>query len=183
MPTLKCTKKVQTYLNLKPIDLAEPVQNEEGLGAWYVNLFYVDRQKCIVFMNEKTLLSFLLFGFDRASSPKEELPEQCINGIIQLLTMEDFPNDSIGALLTYSQNFRYMKTTDRKTLGNMNDLIYLYESMILAQGGLQYCDLTGIIREINRTPQRNIDWEYPIDKAKVVLGEIAYKLKNHVIVH
>lgn len=33
MLTLKCTKKVQTYLNLKPIDLAEPVQSEEGFGA------------------------------------------------------------------------------------------------------------------------------------------------------
>jgi hypothetical protein len=52
---LKCTKKVQDYLKLKSDDLVEPVEREEGFGTWYVNQFQVDRRKCLIFMNEKTL--------------------------------------------------------------------------------------------------------------------------------
>jgi hypothetical protein len=171
--TIKCTKKVQTYLKLKPSDLAEPVQSEEGFGAWYVNQFYVDRRKCLVVMNEKTLLSFFLFGIKTTNTEKETLPELLLNGIFQLLKIENFSNESISVLLESYRDFRYMKTTDRKALGNLNDLMFLYESMIVSSGGLKYCDLTEIIRQINRTPQRNIDWGYSIDKAKEALGEIA----------
>lgn len=173
MLTLKCTKKVQDYLKLKASDLAEPVQGEDGFGAWYVNQFYVDRRKCLVFMNEKTLLSFFLFGMKKMNTRKETFPDLCLNGIFQLLKIEDFSGESINVLFESAREFRYMKTTDRKALGNLNDLMFLYEHMILSEGGLEYCDLTEIIRRINRTPQRNIGWGYSIDKAKEALDEIA----------
>lgn len=173
MLTLKCTRKVQDSLKLKPSDLAEPVKSEEGFGAWYVNQFYVDRRKCLVFMNEKTLLSFFLFGMKKSNTRKETFPELCLNGIFQLMKIEGFSVESIDVLLESTRECRYMKTTDRKALGNVNDLMFLYEHMILSEGGLEYCDLTGIIKKINRTPQRNIGWGYSIDKAKEVLDEIA----------
>lgn len=173
MLTLKCTKKVQDYLKLKPSDLAQPVESEEGFGAWYVNQFYVDRRNCLIFMNEKTLLSFFLFGMKRTNTRKDTFPELCLNGIFQLLKIEGFASESINVLLESAREFRYMKTTDRRALGNLNDLMFMYEHMILSEGGLEYCNLTDIIRKINRTPQRNIGWGYSIDKAGETLGEIA----------
>lgn len=173
MLTLKCTKKVQDYLKLKASDLAEPVASEGGFGAWYVNQFYVDRRKCLIFMNEKTLLSFFLYGMKKTNTRKETFPELCLNGIFQLLRIEGFSGESINLLLESAREFRYMKTTDSKALGNLNALMFMYEHMILSEGGLECCDLTEITRKINRTPQRNIGWEYSIDKAKETLDEIA----------
>ncbi|MDQ2077941.1 hypothetical protein [Marinimicrobium sp. ABcell2] len=173
MLTLKCTKKVQAYLKLKESDLAEPVEGEEGFGAWYVNQFYVDRRKCLIFMNEKTLLSFFLYGVKKTNTRKDTFPELCLNGVFQLLKIEGFSGKSISQFMDNSQDFRYMKTTDRKALGNLNDLMFMYEHMILSEGGLEYCDLTEIIRKMNRTPQKNIGWGYSIDKAREILGEIS----------
>jgi hypothetical protein len=170
---LKCTKKVQDYLKLKSDDLVEPVEREEGFGTWYVNQFQVDRRKCLIFMNEKTLLSFILFGVKKTNTQKETFPEIFLNGIVQLLQLENFPNEYIGFILENSEQSCFMKITDRKALGNMNDLIFMYKHMILSDGGLEYCNLTEIIGKINRTPQRNIGWGYSIDKAKELLGEIA----------
>ncbi|MDZ7736646.1 MAG: hypothetical protein U5P41_11495 [Gammaproteobacteria bacterium] len=168
-----CAKKVQDFLKLKADDLAEPVESEEGFGAWYVNHFQVDRRKCLIFMNEKSLLSFILFGVKKSNTKKETFHELCLNGVFQLFEIEGFPIDYINVILDNSKQSRYMKTTDRKTLGNLNDLIFLYEHRILSDGGLEYCDLTEIIMKINRTPQRNIGWGYSVDKAKEILSEIA----------
>jgi len=60
-------------------------------------------------------------------------------------------------------------TNSRKLLGNMNDLIYLYQSLITAEGGLTHCDMTSIIMNINRTPQRVLGWENSITVTKALL--------------
>lgn len=62
----------------------------------------------------------------------------------------------------------------------MNDLIYLYQSSITAEGGLANCDMTSIIMNINRTPQRVLDWENSITltKALVKCANITRKLSG-----
>ncbi|EOK5742736.1 hypothetical protein ACM6WG_004276, partial [Vibrio vulnificus] len=63
MYQLRCTKKVQDALGLKPADLTEVQDENFTIGNWYVNLFTADRRKCLVFMEEKTLMSFVLVGY------------------------------------------------------------------------------------------------------------------------
>jgi hypothetical protein len=53
---------------------------------------------------------------------------------------------------------RYSKTDSRKTLGSLNDLVRCYTTTVEEQGGLQACDLTGIIQRINDMPQRTLSW-------------------------
>jgi hypothetical protein len=79
-------------------------------------------------------------------------------------------SEYIGFILENSEQSCFMKITDRKALGNMNDLIFMYKHMILSDGGLEYCNLSEIIGKINRIPQRNIGWGYSINKAKELLG-------------
>ena len=62
MLQLRCTAKVIKLLGLKPGDLSEIKISESLLGNWYVNLFVVDRRKTLLFMNEPTLLSFVIYG-------------------------------------------------------------------------------------------------------------------------
>lgn len=50
MYQLRCTKKVQDALGLKPADLTEVQDENFTIGNWYVNLFTADRRKCLVFM-------------------------------------------------------------------------------------------------------------------------------------
>jgi hypothetical protein len=58
MLQLRCTLKVQKQLGLSPHDLSEVKEPDSLLGNWYSNIFMVDRRKTLIFMNERTLLSF-----------------------------------------------------------------------------------------------------------------------------
>lgn len=172
MLTLKCTKKAQDQLGLKKSDLIE-LENEKErslLGSWYINLFVVDRRKCLIFMNERTLLSFILFGVKKSNTSKETISELFIRGVVQLLMLEDFAPELIEKFVEDCTIARFAKTDSRKVLGNMNDLVFAYEHMIWHEGGVNNCDLNSILYRINRTPQRNIGWGYSIDVARELLS-------------
>ncbi len=59
MLQLKCTGKVQTALKLKADQLHAIQTTDTLLGDWFVNLLTIDRSKTLLFVNEKTLLSFI----------------------------------------------------------------------------------------------------------------------------
>jgi len=167
MIQLRCTKKVQDFIGIKKDNLCEISECETMLGNWMVNIFIQDRRKVICFMNERTLLSFVLTGVKKTKA-KEALESFPI-GLSQLLTFEAIDSGAIESLIQDSSKIEITATNSRKLLGNMNDLIYLYQSLITAEGGLGHCDMTSIIMKINRTPQRVLDWGNSITVTKALL--------------
>ncbi len=151
------------------VDLSE-TPDQSVMGAWYVNEFRVERKKCLIFMNERTLLSFILFGVRKSNTNKDLLPDMCLEGVFQLLKLERFSLESISRIIEDSYESRYAKTDSRKVLGNMNELAATYEHMIWHEGGLAHCDLNDLFSRVNRTPQRNLGWNYSIDIARELLG-------------
>jgi hypothetical protein len=167
MIQLRCTKKVQDFIGIKKANLCEISDSESILGNWMANIFIQDRRKVICFMNERTLLSFVLTGVTKAKAkyPIESFPI----GLEQLLNFEGVDVNAIELVIQDSCNIEITSTNSRKLLGNMNDLIYLYQSLITAEGGLANCDMTSVTMNINRTPQRALDWENSITVTKALL--------------
>lgn len=60
MRILYCTQKLLKELNVLPLSDPGEVSSSEGLGNWYANLLRIERRKCLLFTNEKTLYSFLV---------------------------------------------------------------------------------------------------------------------------
>lgn len=139
------------------------------LGNWYINLFTVDRRKTLLFVNEKTLLSFVIFGVKKSNI--EKTPEIFLRGLGQLLTMEGIEPDKANRAFAAYDSYEFTKTTSRSLIGNMNDLMDLYKHSILYQGGLRHVDLGELIMKINRTPQRNLGWSNSIELVTELLGE------------
>ena len=171
MLQLRCTLKVQKQLGLSPNDLSEVKGPDSLLGNWYSNLFMVDRRKTLIFMNERTLLSFVIYGVRKDNSKK--ISEILLRGIDQLLSMERFDISEINSVFLGYDSVQITKTNSRRVLGNMNDLVELYKHSILYNGGLKHCDLASIIHRINRTPQRNLGWSNSIEVVKQLLRENA----------
>ena len=168
MYQLRCTKKAQEALALKSADLSEPTDETFVLGNWYVNIFTVNSRKCLLFMEENTLASFVLVGLR-----KEHIKDigQIFNkGVVQFLELEGFPAEVISAFENAPEKTAFTKTVSRKLLGNMNDLLSLYDHFIYDDGGLSNCDLNAISMRINRTPQRNLNWKYSIDAVREIIG-------------
>ena len=167
MLQFRCTAKVQKEIGIKPKDLNEIADGKSMLGNWYVNISTIDRRKTFLFVNERTLLSFILYGIKKSNITN--MHEMFLKALNQLLLMEGVDYPVIDKLNNEYLHLEYTKTNSKKVLGNMNDLMSLYKHFIYSDGGLQYCDLTEIIHQINKTPQKNIGWGYSIDLAKELL--------------
>lgn len=167
MLRLRCTQKVLNELGGAPAPDSLAADGTPLLGDWYVNLFTVDRRKALLFMNEKTLLSFVIYGIKKSNIQK--MPAAFIHGLTQLLALEGLPEPAIRRALAHSDPILLARTDSRRLLGNLNDLVAMYRHAILWEGGLAACNLGGIIADINRTPQRNIGWAFSIDLARELL--------------
>ncbi|MGR5157847.1 DUF6933 domain-containing protein [Vibrio owensii] len=168
MYQLRCTKKAQDAFGLKPADLAEPRDENFTIGNWYVNLFTADRRKCLVFMEEKTLMSFVLVGYRKEHA--KDIGKIFKNGVLQLLELEAFPVEIIEAYEKAPEEVLFTKTASKKLLGNMNDVLSGYEHFIYTDGGLDNCDFTNATLRINRTPQRTLEWTFPIKALNKLFG-------------
>lgn len=157
MPYLKCTGVVQKVLGLPKTLLADASPSFAPLGNWYIHRFDVGRRKAYIFMSEATLLSFILFQGKKPVTP-ETLPNMLLAGLEQLLQMHGMTQDAIErAIVPYHEGL-YAKTDNRSDLGSLNDLVQRYQWLIERQGGLDQCDLTGIIMGSNTMPQRRLGW-------------------------
>ena len=164
MLELHCTRKVREQFGIHADPFEESETFNSALGNWYVNLVTIDRRKTLIFMSERTLLSFVLFGIKKNSG--HVLAELFVNGLVQLLELEDFTAPESYRAIGAGGELQYSKATNRKALGNLNDLQQLYTLAILEEGGFSHCNLWEIMRRMNRMPQKNIGWAYSIDLAR-----------------
>lgn len=168
MLQFRCTSKVQRELGLTHKDLDDIQEPETMLGNWYVNIATIDRRKTFIFVNERTLLSFILYGIKKSNITK--MHEMFLNALNQLLLMEGVQYSVIDKLNNEYLELKYTKTNNKKVIGNMSKLMSLYKHIIYTEGGLKYCDLTGIIHHVNTMPQKTIGWGYSIDLVKELLS-------------
>lgn len=98
------------------------------------------------------------------------MAEVFVNGLVQLLQLEDFTGPEIHRAVGAGGQLEYSKTKNRKALGNLNDLQQLHTLAILDEGGFSRCNLWEIIRRMNRMPQKNIGWAFSIALARDVIA-------------
>jgi hypothetical protein len=172
MLSFKCTKKVQIYLGISTDELVSaPEVKTTLLGAWYVNQITIDRRKVFLFMNEKTLLSFVCLGVKKSKSLKLDFPSTFLYHFFTLAKLFEFPLEHTEQFVEDYYQSEYRKTDSKRLLGNMNDLAHLYRHYIMYDGGFNYCDLSQIIFKVNQTPQRSLNWNYSSDVVHDILAQ------------
>ncbi|CED57152.1 DUF6933 domain-containing protein [Aliivibrio salmonicida] len=165
----KCTKKVQDFIGLKPSDLNEIESERFVLGNWFVNSFTQNRRKVLVFMEEKTLFSFIIIGVRKEHI--KTLRKHFLEGLCLQLKAEGISPQTIAAFSDNQTIIQYTKTDNRSKVGSMTDLIYLYSTWIDSEGGLSEIDVVDLGMKLNRVPQTNLKLTYAINELKQALGE------------
>ncbi len=160
MIQLRLTQKVQKSAGIKPADLCEPIEHESGLGNWVVNVFNEDRRNNLIFVNEKTLYSFVLTKIRKEHY--KNLENIFLAGLLQLLEIDGFSQKEVQCLMCDCTEIEFTKTNSRKIMGNVNDLVHHYQYGIYDGGGIDNADIGDIIHHVNRMPQRNIDWGFSV---------------------
>lgn len=166
MLLIRCTCKLQKEMGLKKTDLVEEEGSDSKLGPWHANLIHINGRKCILFVNDKTLLNFIVTDVTRAEI--RGLSEMFLNTLICVLADEGVSNNVIDAIKQeYSEN-GYAKTNNKSVLGSMNDLAFHYKFLIQDSGGVHSYMVPSIIKQLNHMPMGAIDYAYSIDAFRAI---------------
>lgn len=169
MALLKCTKLVRDFAGIKVDAMSTAIYDQSALGSWYVHLFTVDRRRTLIFMNETTLMSFISYGIKKSHCSNLDIVFR--RGLEQLLRMENVRENKIQEVVATYAELSFARTDSRSVLGTLNDLVGAYRHSILYDGGFLYCNIGDVIRDVNRTPQRNLSWQTSIVVMHERLGD------------
>lgn len=166
MQLIRCTGKLQKEMGLKKSDLLESEPNSSYLGSWHANLIHIDRKKCVLFVNDKTLFNFIVLDVSREKIKElSVLFKYYLQCTLVGEGLEELAKDKI--LSEYTQ-LAYAKTNSKSVLGSMNDLAFHYKYNILEDGGVHSHTIPSIISGLNHMPMGAIKYKYPIDALRAM---------------
>jgi hypothetical protein len=145
MRYLRCTKKLLEEMNVQP---SSSESGDDGiLGDWYANLLFIERKKCLLFVNETTRFCFLMSDLKRVHI--KNLAVVFRDGLFGALLSEGYGAPMIELILSEYDQLGYGKATDRTVLGSMTEYAKTYQYWIASEGGLASCDLKAMNKKMN----------------------------------
>lgn len=153
-------------MGLKQSDLCDEEPRFSYLGPWHANLVHIDRRKCVLFVNDKTLFNFIAPEVPRASI--RELDKLFKSYLSCVLADEGIAEADRTRILSEYDETGFANTNSKSVLGSMNELAFHYKYNILEVGGVHNPAVPGIIRQLNRIPMRAIKEVFPIEALRVM---------------
>jgi len=166
MQLIRCTKKLQKEMGLKQSDLCAEESRFSYLGPWHANLIYIDRRKCVLFVNDKTLFNFI--APDVARAQIRELDKLFKGYLSCVLADAGIPETDRARMLSEYDEVGFANTNSKSVLGSMNDLAFHYKYSILEAGGVHSPAVPGIIRRLNRMPMGALKYVFPIEALRAI---------------
>ncbi len=141
---VRCTKKMLDLLGGRSLTLSELPPTD---GDWYLNLLWIDRQKCLLLTHAGTLFSVFRAGV--RSPDLRPLGTYLVEAIETELRAESLPTDTFSQL--QPDTVQLAKTASRSTLGFMNEMAFELRYLIADAGGLGRCDIDALNHGLRRT--------------------------------
>jgi hypothetical protein len=171
MLIVRCTGKLLKELKLSQKALktsGDVLNNADKFNEWYANIFYIDRKKCLICTNAKTLYTIYCFGIN-----KEELTGLAKVVKVEFgkaLLKEGVTTEAAEHLLAGWNEVLIDKTIDKSILGSMNDYVRCAKWRIYDMGGFDCFDREEIRYETNRMPMSSLKYNSAREELKNVLA-------------
>jgi len=152
MTRVYCTKKLKDFIG--EVDEMLPDDfNDIKLSDWNAHLFFVDKRKCLVFVNILTYYSVFIADIIKKDLKNIDdiflmrLKEQLLHDRV----IEDFNN---AIPLTAGVRISFIKTNNnKKAIGRINDFVYMFKvHCSVKYGHLNEMDIVYENGLFNRTP-------------------------------
>ena len=172
MQLIRCTAKLQKEMGLKKAQLCQLEEPAGLLGQWHANLIFIDRKKCVLFVNDRTLSNFIVPDVRR--SEIRELASIFKQWLRPVLFAEAYSSREIELICAEYIEIAYAVSNSRKILGHIKDLAFHYEVNIQTAGGVHSPEIPAIIKRLNRMPMnagKECTWPYK-ELKKLVVGEL-----------
>jgi hypothetical protein len=153
---VRCTKKMLDLLGGRSVTLRELPPTDDD---WYLNLLWIDRQKCLLLTHSGTLFSVFRAGV--RSADLRPLGSYLVDAIETELRAEHLPTDTFPELRPDSAWLA--KTASRSTLGSMNEMAFELRYFIADTGDLRRCDIDVLNHGLRRTLRNRGEYVRPIE--------------------
>ena len=119
---LRLTAKLAQKIGLDPLPALPYDKGRNPLLDWHAHLFTVQRTHYILATNTASLYSLVMLG--RGITMGRQIAQALSDGLQDFLTGQGYQPNAVMTLLSPVQDAIFAKTTDRRVLGSMNDLIF-----------------------------------------------------------
>jgi hypothetical protein len=153
---VRCTKKMLDLLDGRGRTLGECPPTDDD---WYLNLVWMERQKCLLLTHTGTLFSIFRVGIHVADL--RPLGDYLMDAIEAELRAEGLPADTFSAL--ERDNVQLAKTASRSTLGFMTEMAFELRWIITGEGGLRSTDISYLNHALRRMLWNRGDYVRPIE--------------------
>jgi hypothetical protein len=153
---VRCTKKMLDLLDGRELPLSELPPGDED---WYLNLVWIERQKCLLLTHSGTLFSVFRTGVN--VSELRPLGTYLVKAIQNELRAEGLPADTFPDL--DPDDLRLAKTANRSTLGFMTEMAFELGWIIHAKRGLHRSNTNDLNHALRRMLWNRGDYIRPIE--------------------
>jgi uncharacterized protein DUF6933 len=153
---VRCTKKMLDLLGGRTFALSELPPTDDD---WYLNLVWIERQKCLLLTHSGTLFSVFRAGVHVADL--RPLGSYLVEVIEAELRAEGLPADTLPEL--EPDRVRLAKTASRSILGFMTEMAFELGWIITDKGGLRRSDINGLNHALHRMLWNRGDYVRPIE--------------------
>jgi len=153
---VRCTKKMLDLLGGRKLTLSELPPTDDD---WYLNLVWIERQKCLLLTHAGTLFSVFRAGIRVADL--RPLGDYLVDAIEAELRAEGLPVDTFSEL--ERDDLRLAKTASRSTHGFMTEMAFELGWIITDKGGLRRGDINDLNHALRRMLWNRGDYVRPIE--------------------
>ena len=153
---VRCTKKMLDLLGGRELTLSDRPPSDED---WYLNLVWIERQKCLLLTHRGTLFSVFRTGVHVADL--RPLGAYLIEAIRTELRAEGLPESTFPNL--NPDDLRLAKTASRSTLGFMTEMAFELGWIIEDKRGLRRSDINDLNHALRRMLWNRGDYVRPIE--------------------
>lgn len=170
MRIIHCTQKLLKELDVSLVEPDKIPLPTEGMGNWYANLIRIDRRKCLIFTNEKTLYTFLIPKVLKTNL--KNIEQEFLINLSYNLQSEGLGLEVINRIMQEYQEIGFAKTASKSVLGSMNEFMFQYEVLIQMEGGIDNIRILQVNQKINKTIMGALKYKYPIEALGNLIGYI-----------
>ena len=163
---IRCTRKLQKAAGIRTDEPSNPESSSSLLGDWYANLIEPGDDTCVLFVNDRTFINFVI-DF-RSADTTSSFISSFMLGLSCLLSELGTPRDTRERMLSDYDDISFGNTNNRSVLGTMNQLAFEYSFLITDVGGIHSAQVPAIMLQENRTPVKLLKWKYPVEALRAL---------------
>ena len=147
MLILRCTAKLLKEIAIPKSRIYGSLQLDDSLVSWYANIILINRKKCLLFVNEKTLFAFIIPGIKK--SDLENIKDLFNKNLALNLNYLGVKKSVIKKIKDSYDEVEIGKTLNRSVLGSMTDYAKCYKYEMQFENGQLVEDIFEINSKMN----------------------------------